>query len=61
MFDTVFPTCTHYPYLSDAYLACVARTFTLTIYHPVSRLLFVSIHFQLTELNADSKYWTHFY
>ena len=38
MFDTVFPTCTHYPYLSDAYLACVARTFTLTIYHPV-RLL----------------------
>ena len=39
MFDTVFPTCTHYPYLSDAYLACVARTFTLTIYHPVVSLL----------------------
>lgn len=35
LFDTVFPTCTHYDYLSDAYLACVARTFTLTIYHPV--------------------------
>lgn len=34
-FQTVFPGCEHYPYLSDEYLACVARTYTLTIYHPV--------------------------
>lgn len=34
-FQTVFPGCEDYAYLSDEYLACVARTFTLTIYHPV--------------------------
>ena len=34
-FQTVFPGCEHYGYLSDEYLACVARTYTLTIYHPV--------------------------
>lgn len=34
-FATVFPGCEHYPYLGDEYLACVARSFTLTIYHPV--------------------------
>lgn len=33
-FQTVFPGCEEYAYLSDEYLACVARTFTLTIYHP---------------------------
>lgn len=35
LFEHVFPTCTHYEFMSDAYLACVARTFTQTIYHPV--------------------------
>ena len=34
-FKTKFPGCIHYEYLSDEYLACVARTYTLTIYHPV--------------------------
>lgn len=34
-FQTTFPGCEHYGYLSDEYLACVARTYTLTIYHPV--------------------------
>ena len=34
-FATVFPGCEHYPYLGDEYLACVARSYTLTIYHPV--------------------------
>ena len=33
-FQTVFPGCEEYVYLSDEYLACVARTYTLTIYHP---------------------------
>lgn len=33
--QTVMPGCEHYPYLSDEYLACVARSLTLTIYHPV--------------------------
>ncbi|XP_076336480.1 glucose dehydrogenase [FAD, quinone]-like [Tachypleus tridentatus] len=31
----VFPKCGHYPHWSDEYLACVARTFTSTLYHPV--------------------------
>lgn len=35
LFATVFPGCEHYAYLSDEYLACVARMYTLTIYHPV--------------------------
>lgn len=33
--QTVMPGCEHYVYLSDEYLACVARSLTLTIYHPV--------------------------
>lgn len=35
LFQTVFPGCEAYPYLGDEYLACVARSFTATIYHPV--------------------------
>lgn len=34
-FQTQFPGCEHYGFLNDEYLACVARTATLTIYHPV--------------------------
>ncbi|RWS06258.1 GMC oxidoreductase-like protein 1, partial [Dinothrombium tinctorium] len=35
LIQTVFPGCEAYLYLSDEYLACVARTWTQTIYHPV--------------------------
>lgn len=35
LFDTVFPGCEIYPMWGDEYLACVARTFTSTLYHPV--------------------------
>ncbi|KAH9493799.1 hypothetical protein DERF_014527 [Dermatophagoides farinae] len=35
LFETIFPGCEHYPMWSDEYLACVARTFTSTLYHPV--------------------------
>ncbi|XP_064490285.1 glucose dehydrogenase [FAD, quinone]-like isoform X1 [Ornithodoros turicata] len=35
MWDKVFPGCEHYKFLGDEYLACMARTFTNTIYHPV--------------------------
>lgn len=35
LIQTIFPGCEIYPYLSDEYLACVARTHTCTIYHPV--------------------------
>lgn len=34
-FETTFPGCEIYVKNSDEYLACVARTFTSTIYHPV--------------------------
>lgn len=35
LFTTVFPGCEIYTLYSDAYLACVARVYTNTIYHPV--------------------------
>ncbi|CAG2104016.1 unnamed protein product [Medioppia subpectinata] len=35
LFTTVFPGCEVYKMWSDEYLACVARTYTATIYHPV--------------------------
>ncbi|KAG9509274.1 Glucose dehydrogenase [FAD, quinone], partial [Fragariocoptes setiger] len=35
LFETVFPGCEIYTMWSDEYLACVARTYTATIYHPV--------------------------
>lgn len=35
LFETIFPGCELYPMWSDEYLACVARTYTATIYHPV--------------------------
>ncbi|XP_053203388.1 glucose dehydrogenase [FAD, quinone]-like [Panonychus citri] len=35
LFETVFPGCEIYTLWSDEYLACVARTYTATIYHPV--------------------------
>lgn len=35
LFETTFPGCEHYEMWSDEYLACVARTFTSTLYHPV--------------------------
>ncbi|XP_017487757.1 PREDICTED: glucose dehydrogenase [FAD, quinone]-like [Rhagoletis zephyria] len=35
LFKTKFPGCEPYTLLSDEYLACVARTVTQTIYHPV--------------------------
>ena len=35
LFQTVFPGCEIYVQWSDEYLACVARTYTSTIYHPV--------------------------
>lgn len=35
LFKTKFPGCEPYPFLGDEYLACVARTSTQTIYHPV--------------------------
>ncbi|UYV79105.1 hypothetical protein LAZ67_17001141 [Cordylochernes scorpioides] len=35
LFGTVFPGCEHYAMWSDEYLACVARTYTATIYHPI--------------------------
>lgn len=35
LFKTIFPGCESYLFLSDEYLACMARTSTATIYHPV--------------------------
>ncbi|KAH9425679.1 hypothetical protein DERP_004895 [Dermatophagoides pteronyssinus] len=35
LFQTVFPGCEGYSFMGDEYLACVARTYTATIYHPV--------------------------
>ena len=35
LFDLPVPGCEHYAFLTDAYLECVARTLTWTIYHPV--------------------------
>lgn len=35
LIETVFPGCEHYQMWSDEYLACVARTYTATIYHPI--------------------------
>ncbi|RWS28143.1 glucose dehydrogenase (acceptor)-like protein 3 [Leptotrombidium deliense] len=35
LFETVFPGCEIYTLYSDEYLACAARTYTSTIYHPV--------------------------
>lgn len=35
LFTTVYPGCEIYKMWSDEYLACVARTYTSTIYHPV--------------------------
>lgn len=35
LFDMKVPGCHRYAFLSDAYLECVARTLTWTIYHPV--------------------------
>lgn len=35
LFPLPLPGCQHYQFLSDAYLECVARTLTWTIYHPV--------------------------
>jgi choline dehydrogenase-like flavoprotein len=35
LFTTVFPGCEIYTLYSDAYLACVARVYTSTLYHPV--------------------------
>jgi choline dehydrogenase-like flavoprotein len=34
LFHYKFPGCEPYPFVSDEYLACVARTYTATIYHP---------------------------
>jgi choline dehydrogenase len=34
LFRTIFPGCESYSFLSDEYLACVARSYTATIYHP---------------------------
>ncbi|XP_022699478.1 glucose dehydrogenase [FAD, quinone]-like isoform X2 [Varroa jacobsoni] len=34
-FSMIFPGCEIYPVRSDKYLACLARTYTATIYHPV--------------------------
>jgi choline dehydrogenase-like flavoprotein len=34
LFKTVCPGCERYKLYSDEYLACVARTFTATLYHP---------------------------
>lgn len=35
LFQTVFPGCEIYKLYSDPYLACAARVYTSTIYHPV--------------------------
>ncbi|RWS11935.1 glucose dehydrogenase (acceptor)-like protein 3 [Dinothrombium tinctorium] len=35
LFERVVPGCEVYPLLSDEYLACQARTYTQTIYHPI--------------------------
>lgn len=35
LFEAPLPGCEHCRFLSDAYLECVARTLTWTIYHPV--------------------------
>lgn len=35
LFETIFPGCEHYKIWSDPYLACAARVYTSTIYHPV--------------------------
>ncbi|KAG9510874.1 Glucose dehydrogenase [FAD, quinone], partial [Fragariocoptes setiger] len=35
LFDATVPGCEHADLMSDAYLECVARTLTWTIYHPV--------------------------
>lgn len=35
IFSSHFPGCESYPQWSDPYLACMARTYTSTIYHPV--------------------------
>lgn len=34
MFETDFPGCEWYKTFSDEHLACLARTYTATIYHP---------------------------
>lgn len=34
LFQTTYPGCEIYVMWSDEYLACVARTYTSTIYHP---------------------------
>ncbi|XP_067122989.1 glucose dehydrogenase [FAD, quinone]-like [Centruroides vittatus] len=34
-FKTIFPGCEKYDQWTDKYFECVARTFTITIYHPV--------------------------
>src|SRR5438445_390215 len=35
LFTTVFPGCEAYPLYSEAYLFCMARVYTTTIWHPV--------------------------
>lgn len=35
LFEPAWPGCEHYRMWSDPYLACVARTMTSTLYHPV--------------------------
>lgn len=35
LWDKPFPECKDYALYSDKYLACVARTYTGTLYHPV--------------------------
>lgn len=37
------PECSHLPHFSDEHLICQAKHYTLTIYHPVSKILF-AIH-----------------
>ena len=34
LFESPLPGCDHHPRFSDEFLACLARTFTATLYHP---------------------------
>ena len=54
LIDTIYPGCEKYlPLYSDEYLACMARTHTQTLYHPVGTCKMGSIHDNYAVLTPD--------